>query len=820
MRRALIFGIITLALLTGSARLHAQNAPHQAGYLYLSPVPNASYAATLTRYVLVRFENVDPSQVTNLTNGFITVNGDVSGLHSGLTHIASDGRTVIFDMGTPTFVSDELVAVTLNPLLNPGAPGSVAPYQYQFAISAPMPGSLPLVLATPLVAQPLGASNTFKPPLKTGTKPVKVGPVKRATLQPNGVSVPSDFPVSVITANNNPSPGYLFLENALISPAYTMLLDNDGLPVWYRSGRMYDFKVQRNGMLSWGGYDGNGGYIFTMADQNFNVITSYGSTNGYVTDPHELKIQPDGTYFLIGDQNSIVDLSKYIVGGSTFASVMESVVQGFTPAGELIFQWRPWDNYDIRDLPSGYTSDFPHMNAIDIDTDGNIVVSARHLSEVTKINRDSGEIIWRLSGVHSNFKFVNDPLNGTSFQHAISALGNGHYMVFDNGDYHIPQISRAVEYQLDLTNLSATMAWQFRDSPDKYAWYTGNAQRLPSGNTLIDFAIAAYPKAIEVDTNDVKRFELSLVPSSDSYRAFRFPWSGVVAAPYLIAEPQLDNITLVFNKFGDTNVSYYRIYGGLSPHPTQLLAESGTTLKQLTNLQNGQNYFRVTAVSSQGVESPFSNEETLLVNIISPGQNMVGNGDFSQGTNSWTLNLNNGAVAAWTVENGAAYISVTNSGPTLSAIQLLQPGKALIQGTQYVLEFDGWSTQTRYIDVELAGTAVPTILYSSLSPSFLTPNHSHYRYVFTMQASSDSAANLVFNLGAGEGDVFLNNIKLFTPPVGDLNMDGRVDLLDLSSFVGDWLKSTNSPADLDGNGKVDFLDFNILGNNWLLGSPP
>jgi hypothetical protein len=197
---------------------------------------------------------------------------------------------------------------------------------------------------------------------------------------------------------------------------------------------------------------------------------------------------------------------------------------------------------------------------------------------------------------------------------------------------------------------------------------------------------------------------------------------------------------------------------------------------------------------------------------------MVSNGDFSQGTNSWTFNLNSGAVAAWTAVNGAGQISVTNAGPTLSAIQLLQPGKVLIQGTQYVLEFDGWSTQTRYIDAELTGTALPTTVYSALSPSFLTPNHSHYRYVFTMQASSDSAADLVFNLGAGDGDVFLDNIKLFTPPVGDLNMDGRVDLLDLSAFVGDWLKTTNSPADLDGNGKVDFMDFNILGNNWMLGT--
>jgi len=57
------------------------------------------------------------------------------------------------------------------------------------------------------------------------------------------------------------------------------------------------------------------------------------------------------------------------------------------------------------------------------------------------------------------------------------------------------------------------------------------------------------------------------------------PWRGVAIQPYLILEPYPDNLTLIFNQFGDTNVAYYRIYGGTSPHPTTLLAESGTTLK-------------------------------------------------------------------------------------------------------------------------------------------------------------------------------------------------------------------------------------------------
>jgi hypothetical protein len=130
------------------------------------------------------------------------------------------------------------------------------------------------------------------------------------------------------------------------------------------------------------------------------------------------------------------------------------------------------------------------------------------------------------------------------------------------------------------------------------------------------------------------------------------PWNGVVAAPYLLVEPEVDNITLVFNKFGDTNVAFYRIYGGTSPHPSTVLTESYTTLAQLSNLAHGTNYFRVTAVSRDGSESPFSNEEKVDVNIIPPGQNMVANGDFSQQGASWDFIQNDTAAAGWEINSG------------------------------------------------------------------------------------------------------------------------------------------------------------------------
>lgn len=84
-----------------------------------------------------------------------------------------------------------------------------------------------------------------------------------------------------------------------------------------------------------------------------------------------------------------------------------------------------------------------------------------------------------------------------------------------------------------------------------------------------------------------------------------------------------------------------------------------------------------------------------------------------------------------------------------------------------------------------------------------------------MTNATDLSAWLMFNLGASLGDVYLDNVTLLNPLTGDLNLDGRVDLLDLKALSQDWLKqSSGLSTDLDGNGQVDFNDFGILGDNW------
>ena len=192
----------------------------------------------------------------------------------------------------------------------------------------------------------------------------------------------------------------------------------------------------------------------------------------------------------------------------------------------------------------------------------------------------------------------------------------------------------------------------------------GNTQRLPNGNTLINWAVGYLPKLTEIRPDGTKAFEMNWANNREAYRVWRCPWQGRALKPTLVEiYNQPDNVTLVFNQYGDPNVAYYNIYGGNSPQPTTLLDTSTVTMKRVTGLEDGlRYYFRVTSVSTLGVESDYSNELYADVRVIQPGRNMVLNGDFSQGTASWTLDLEGSADASWNIDNGEARIKITNGG--------------------------------------------------------------------------------------------------------------------------------------------------------------
>jgi hypothetical protein len=588
----------------------------------------------------------------------------------------------------------------------------------------------------------------------------------------NGVSVPSDYFFVKITVNENPDTGYIFLSTSWwgSEPNYNMILDNSGAPVWYHRTEnlqqiRQDLQVQPDGRITQEIEGGDIDRLFIAMDSTYTIVDTFQVPPGYRTNEHDLKILPNGHYLIIAEKDTLIDMSRIVSGGQPRAIITNCYLAEMDENDHKVFFWNSADYLDPQDavhedLTQNYI-DYVHMNSVDVDHDGNFVISSRHLSEITKINRQTGEIIWRLGGEHDYFTWVNDEYR-ISYQHDIRVLPNGNYTVFDNGNYHDPPFSRALELSVDTTNWTVTKVWEFRNTPDYFTWAMGNVQRLPNGNTLINWAWFGLPKVMEVRPDGSKAFEMDFVDEHDSYRTFRFPWSGKAAVPYLIIEPHEDYITLLFNKFGDTDVSGYRIYGGPSPHPTTRIATATESFVHLsTELENkADNYLRVTAVNSQGQESDFSNEETVYVDIdiIPAGENIVQNGDFSEGIDHWIWSTSEGASAAWSIDDGAFHFDINHSDEDIGNIQLMQMGIKVVNEKNYSLEFDAWADAGRAIEVNVTSYD-QRINYSEIGTLFITARKQHYAYNFKNKWATDHAM-IQINAGGSDIDLYMDNILL------------------------------------------------------------
>ncbi len=730
-------------------------------YQYMFPAPGARGIHPNSTLIL-RFETISPDDVTNLEH-FILVSGETSGSHPGETLVVSDGKTVIFTPGKP-FEPGEWVEVRLDPRLTADFAHLEGSISYDFTVSE---------YAVLKKAQQDQATQEDQESLSTLEKKKHAGSYY-PRITSNAVAVPSDFPHVEVTIHQNPSEDFVFLNN-WDSPNYNIIFNTEGDPVWYwkTPDRRDDFKVQPNGWITMFVENGYGGDspAFIALDQDFEFIKSMRAVNGYTTDEHDFYLLPGGAYILIGYRETTVDMSQYISGGLTDARVTESCIQEFNAEGQLIFIWRSWDHFDIRDLElenlRGSQIRFPHINAIYEDDDGHILLSSRHLSEISKIHRQSGEFIWRMSGTpdspNNDFQFDRDPLEGFRNQHAIRSQGNNVYTLFDNGNGHTPPVSRALEYEIDPEGKTATLLGEYRSAHERgFVSHMGNSQKLSNGNMHVNWSFGnELPIATEITPEGTRVFEMWFVNGDRCYRSFRHPWEGTCHSPYLLLEPQADHLSLVFNKFGDSNVDHFRIYGGTSPHPTNLMDTSRTTLKKLTELSRGQHYyFRVTAVDLQGVESAFSNEEDVILRNTEPGSNLIFNGDFSRALDAWEFEVDSTTSAEVQVVDSICHFLIRNGGKSYAQVQLKQEDIPLFFGETYLFEFDAWAKEARILEMIFGEADLPYRDYSLLGFTALDEEKKHYTYTFEMKEAPDYNACLRINAGGSMEDLYLDNISL------------------------------------------------------------
>jgi len=341
--------------------------------------------------------------------------------------------------------------------------------------------------------------------------------------------LPEGFPEYEVIRTEDTSPGYVFLS---IQPrpenvSWLVILDSYGTPVYYR----YFPDVNTNLQLQPSGY-----LNFSMKvpkasttaimDSTFRIIKRVPIQNGYINDRHDFLQSEDGENILIGKDPTIMDLSNVVEGGSTAATVAGAVIQIQNSNREVIFEWNSKDHFNITDTYLDLTTptiDNVHPNSIELDLDGNILMVSRAMNEVTKIDRGTGDIIWRLGGKNNQFTFSNEE-DIFSSPHDIRVLKNGNYTLFDNGNERVPQYSRAIEYKLDTVNMTATKVWEYSGESLIYNPVKGSAQRLENGNTIMGYGALDNPGVIEVTPDGKVAWQLNYAKGGTSPRAEKHPW--------------------------------------------------------------------------------------------------------------------------------------------------------------------------------------------------------------------------------------------------------------------------------------------------------
>jgi hypothetical protein len=424
------------------------------------------------------------------------------------------------------------------------------------------------------------------------SRAAKVKPLPGAPFPPDGVwafrSRPDLNPPVVEVAKearDDTAPGYIFLapeKGGAAGKGGSMIIDDRGQVVWFHPlrgsyVRTMNFQTQTyqgTDVLTWGQTPGK----YVIFDSSYREIAPFTAANGHNGDHHEFLISPQDTA-LITIYNAVPwDLSS--IGGRVDSVALQGIVQELDiQSGEVLFEWQSIDHVALEETYATVSQDgrpgldYFHLNSIDVEPDGNLLLSARETSAVYKIDRKTGKVIWRLGGKKSDFQMAE----GTHFayQHDARRLPDGTISIFDNGSLIFEngtpkavEESRAIVLELDEERMRASLVREYTHPDKQYADAAGNMQVLPNGNVFVGWgralAISEFSKDGEL------LFDLRVSPEHRSYRVFRFPWSGSPSdQPAAVAERTSENeLELYASWNGATEVAAWEVLAG--PHPGQL----------------------------------------------------------------------------------------------------------------------------------------------------------------------------------------------------------------------------------------------------------
>jgi hypothetical protein len=208
--------------------------------------------------------------------------------------------------------------------------------------------------------------------------------------------------------------------------------------------------------------------------------------------------------------------------------------------------------------------DYFHINSIDVDHDNNFLISAKGTYAVYKVDRESGEVLWRLGGKKSDFEM--GPGTRTVSQHDARRREDGTITVFDNGaPPEVHDQSHGIVVDLDMDAMKATLVREYTHPGEVLSTSQGNVQFLPGGNVFVGWGSELFIS--EYSREGKLLFDAELAGENQSYRAFRLQWRGRPSEdPAVAAEKgKGDKVNIYASWNGATEATTWRVLAGAGP---------------------------------------------------------------------------------------------------------------------------------------------------------------------------------------------------------------------------------------------------------------
>ena len=358
-------------------------------------------------------------------------------------------------------------------------------------------------------------------------------------------------PVKILTPAHGTAPGYIFLGPKMkVVQAGPEIVDNSGNVVWFHpldTHGVSDVRVQhyrgKPVITWWRGRApmGVGSGYYAIYDDTYHQIAQVRAGHGLTGDIHEFLITPNDTALFTVYHQLHVDLSPY--GGPKKGRIFDGIVQEVDiPTGKVLFEWHSYPAVGLREAyaPPPKTDakkpapwDYFHVNSIDVEPNGNFLVSARNTHALYEISRTTKKVLWRLGGKKSDFKMGR----GTNFewQHDARRQRDGTITLFDNGAIPpVEKFTRILRLRVDMAAKRVKLVKSYRHPKRLLVPFEGNAQVLPDGHVFVGWGGVPYytefarngKVLLDARFGKLRGRITGPKQDADSYRAYRFVWHG------------------------------------------------------------------------------------------------------------------------------------------------------------------------------------------------------------------------------------------------------------------------------------------------------